>query len=270
MPCNNSSCSNYGCNIVIDTNVIFAILKCVKDLWNQKGLPFSVTNTINFCVEKIEYYFDAIACCDIEGRLKVSNMSLLEEIDPSNDDSTFNRNIELRDFFGQNTDFKNAIKSKLFSYLRPIEVTRSEISELRNQISGRRILYSSNFSRSRVDLSLVVSALKLNTNVIFLCQDWDLHNTLDVLSYITQVIINNTAYQTKKLIPQSVFIFLRKPFKCCEIEFKDYYDFVFDWGIQCTQGLSQSSDSFPRHFSEIAFITKRFEEDRKEKYQSQT
>jgi hypothetical protein len=228
-----------------------------------------MTDTINFCVEKIESYFDAIACCDIEGRLKVSNMSLLEEIDPSNDDSTFNRKIELKDFFGQNMDFKSAIKNKLFSYLCPIEVTRSEITELKNQISERRILNSRNFSRSRVDLSLVVSALKLNTNVIFLCQDLDLHNTFVVLRNIPQVIINNTAYLTKKLIPQSVSIFLRKPCRCCEIEFKDYLDFVLRWGIQCTQSLSPSSDSFTRHFSDIAFITKGFEEDGKEKYQSQ-
>jgi hypothetical protein len=228
-----------------------------------------MTDTVNFCVEKIENYFDAIVCCDTEGRLKVSNMSLLEEIDPSNDNSTFNRKIELRDFFGQSVDFKNAIRSKLFSYLRPIDVTKREIYELKSQILGRKILCAKDFSRSRVDLSLVVSALKLSTNVIFLCQECALHNTLIILSRIPQVIINNTAYQTNKLIPQSVFIFLRKPFRCCEIELKDYFDFVFDWGIQCTQSLSQSSDSFPRHVSEIALITKGFEEDRKEKYQSQ-
>lgn len=269
MPCNNTSCRNHGFNIVIDTNVIFAILKCIKDLWNQKGLPFSVTNTINFCAEKIENYFDALACCDIEGRLKVSNLSLLEEIDPSNDNSSFNRISELRDFFGQSTDLKNVIRSKLFSYLRSIEVTTGEISELKNQILGRRILYARDFSRSRVDLSLVVSALKLGTDVIFLCEEYKLNNTIIVLKSTPHVIINGISYQTEKVINQSVFNFLREPFKCCEIELKDYLLFVFEWGIQCTQGLGQSSDSFPRHVADIGFITTSFERDRREKYQSQ-
>lgn len=269
MSCNNSSCLHYGCNIVIDTNVIFAILKCIKDLWNRKGLSFSEPDTINFCVEKIENYFDAIACCDIEGKLKVTNMSLLEEIDPSNDNSSFNRDDELRGFFGQSTDLKNAIKSKLFSYLRPIEVAAGEISELKNQILGRRLLYGREFSRSRVNLSLIVSALKLNTNVIFLCQDYRLNNTLFVLKSIPQVIINGVHYQTEKVINQSVFNFLREPFKCCKIEFEDYLLFVFEWGIQCTQSLGQSSDSFPRHVTGIGFIATSFERDRREKYQSQ-
>ncbi len=269
MPCNNSSCLHYGCNIVVDTNVIFAILGCIRDLWNRKGIPFSEPDTINFCEGKIEKYLDAIVCCDVEGRLKVSNMSLLEEIDPTNENSSFNRKDELRDFFGQSSNFKNAIKNKLFSYLRPIEVTTGEISELRNQISGRRILYARDFSRSRVDLSLVVSALKLNTNVIFLCQEERLKNTLFVLKSSPQVVINGISYRTEKIINQSVFNFLRKPFKCCEIEREDYFLFVYDWGIQCTQSLSQSSDSFQRHVLDIGFISMSFERDQREKNQSQ-
>lgn len=269
MPCNNSSCLNHGCNIVIDTSSIFAILKCIKYSWNQKGLPFSEPQTIDYCLEKIALYLDAIVCCDVEGKIKLSDITLVKEIDPSNTNSSFNSNLELRQFYGQSTDLKNEIKSKLFSYLRPIEVINAEISELKSQISRRRIEYARNFSRSRADLSLVVAALKLNTDVIFLCEDINLNNTLNILRYIQDVIINGNSYQTSKIAAKSVSGFFRLSFKCCELTLTNYLSFVHTWGIQCLD-LSQSSSAFPRHIDDIGSVLLSVNRDRDEKERAQS